>query len=42
MLDWLYHVLTGLTTTPLELLIGGIVVFAWIAIDVHQYIGFLR
>jgi hypothetical protein len=42
MLDWLYHVLTGLTTTPVELLIGGIVVFAWIAIDVHQYIGFLR
>jgi hypothetical protein len=41
-MDWLYRVLTGQTQTRIELLIGGLVVFAWIAIDVHQYIGYLR
>jgi hypothetical protein len=41
-MDRLYRVLTGQTTSHIELLIGGIVVLAWIAIDVHQYVGYLR
>lgn len=41
MLDRLHRVLTGQTATRVELVVAGVVVLAWIAMDVHQYVAFL-
>jgi hypothetical protein len=40
-MDSLHRVLTGQTATRIELIVAGIVVLFWIAIDVHQYVGWL-
>lgn len=40
-MDAIHRILTGQTVKPWQLKVAGIVVLLWIAMDTHQYVGWL-
>ena len=40
-MDALHRILTGQTNRRWELVVAGVVVLCWFAMDVHQYVGWL-
>ena len=41
LMDAIHRILTGQTNHRWELVVAGVIVLCWFAMDVHQYVGWL-